>query len=272
MINNTSLQKWNRLAQKQLDQQFLNKISNGLECSPFEAQAILEAVYDVYGPYFETSGTIKPGQLLFQVVAIEAPSNFPLSECEQITVVLTLDAGDEDLDIRRQKGVSGLRHHRIIRLTNEAFQQGGLLTVEDIANRLLNCGERTICRDLSFFKTQKISLPLRSTIKDMGRAISHRVLIIEQWLKGKEYEQIKHITRHSIPAVQNYISKFKRVIALAHQGFDIHEISFLVKISHTLAEQYCTLCQTADIVSHRKKELESLLKKSSHVASARRYS
>ena len=272
MINNTSLQKWDRLSQKQIGQQFLNKITSGLECSPFEAQAILETVYDVYGPYFETSGTIKPGQLLFQVVTIDAPSNIHLSECEQITVVLTLDAGKEDLSIRREKGVVGLRQHRIHRLANEAFQQGGLLTVEDIANRLLNCGERTICRDLSFFKTQNISLPLRSTIKDMGRAISHRTLIIEQWLKGKEYEQIKQVTFHNIPAVQNYISKFKRVIALAHQSFDIHEISFLVKISSTLAEQYCTLYQTADIVSHRKKELESLLKKSSQSVTARRCS
>jgi len=272
MINNTSLQKWNRLAHKQLDQQFLNQIASGLECSPFEAQAILEAVHDVYKPFFETSGAIKPGQLLFQVVAIEAPSNSPLSECKQITVVLTLDAGDEDLDVRKNKGVVGLRHHRIHRLANEAFQQGGLLTVEDIANRLLNCGERTICRDLSSFKSQNISLPLRSTIKDMGRAISHRALIVEHWLKGKEYEQIKQATYHSIPAVQNYISKFKRVIALANQGFDIHEISFLAKVSPTLAEQYYTLYKKADIISHRKKELESFFKKNNQIAMAGRYS
>jgi len=261
MINNTSLQKWNRLAQKQLDQQFVNTMINGLQCSPFEAQAILDAVYSVYAPYFETSGSLKPGQLLFQVVSIDAAPSSPLAECQQSTVVLTLDAGDEDLDIREQKGVTGLRHHRLQRLANEAFQQGGLLTVEDLANRLLNCGERTISRDIALLKAQNIILPLRSTIKDMGRTISHRILIIEQWLKGHEYEQIKQITHHSIPSVQNYINKFKRAIALAHQGFEIHEISFLVKISANLAEQYFKLYQTADIVSHRKEELESLLKK-----------
>ena len=51
-------------------------------------------------------------------------------------------------------------------------------------------------RDLSF-KKQKISLPLRSTIKDMGRAISHRALIVEHWLKGKEYEQI-NVSSHYV--------------------------------------------------------------------------
>ena len=267
MINNTSLQKWNRLAQKQLDQQFVNEIRTGLQCSPFEASAILEAVYKVYAPYFETSGTLKTGQLLFPVVAIETPANTPLAESKQVTVTLTLDAGEEDLRIREKEGVTGLRCHRIERLAHEAFQQGGLLTVEDIANRLLNCGQRTLSRDLKTLKARQITLPLRSTIKDMGRAISHRTLIVQQWLQGKEYTQISKNTFHSIPSVKNYISKFKRVIALTQEGFEIHEISFLVKIAPSLAEEYCQLYQTAPAVPHRQRELESFFKKSLHVSS-----
>ena len=262
MINNTSLQKWNRLAQKQLDQQFLNEIISGLQCSPFEAHAIVDTLYKVYAPYFETSGTLKPGQILLPVVAVETSSNTPLSESKQVTVVLTLDAGGEDLHIREKLGVSGLRRHRIQRMAHEAFQQGGLLTVEDFAYRLLNCGPRTLSRDLSALKTNHIVLPLRSTIKDMGRAISHRTLIVHQWLQGKEYSQISQNTFHSVLSVKNYISKFKRVIALSQEGFDIHGISFLVKISVPLAEQYYTLYQTAVVAPHRRRELESFLKKS----------
>lgn len=261
MINNTALQKWSRLAQKNLDQQFINAVIKGLQCSPFEAQAVLDAVYQVYASYFETSGTLKPGQLLFQVVAVESASNTPLAECEQKTVVLTIDGGLEDLQVKQRLGVGGLRLHRVQRLANEAFQQGGLLTVEDLANRLLNCGERTLCRDIRRLRMQGISLPLRSTIKDMGRAISHRCLIVEQWLKGDEYDQISQVTHHSIPSVQNYICKFKRVVALSLQGFDIHSIAFLVKISSFLVEQYCSLYQNTKSVSHRRKELQSFLKK-----------
>ena len=262
MINNTSLQKWNRLAQKQLDQQFLNEIISGLQCSPFEATAILDTVYKVYAPYFEASGTLKPGQILLPVVAVETSSNTPLSESKQITVVLTLDAGDEDLRIREKRGVTGLRRHRLQRMAHEAFQQGGLLTVEDLAYRLLNCGPRTLSRDLSALKANHIVLPLRSTIKDMGRAISHRTLIVHQWLDGKEYSQISKSTFHSVPSVKNYINKFKRVIALAQEDFDIYTISFLVKISAPLAQQYYTLYRTAAIVPHRQRELDSFLKKS----------
>ena len=69
MINNTSIQKWDCLAQKQLNQQFMNNIT-GLQCSPFVAKAILESVYNVFSAYFETSGHLKPGQILFQVISV----------------------------------------------------------------------------------------------------------------------------------------------------------------------------------------------------------
>jgi hypothetical protein len=262
MINNSSLQKWERLTQKQLNQQFVNEIVDGLQCSPFEANAILNTVYKVYSSYFESTGNLKPGQILFQVISIDTSSNTRLKNGKQTTVTLTLDAGEEDLKIREKEGVVGLRRHRIQRVCHEAFQQGGLLTVEDLANRLFNCGERTICRDLQYFRNNDIILPLRSTIKDMGRAISHRCIIVKEWLRGREYTEISRNTHHSVPAIKNYISKFKRVVSLAEEGFDTHTIAFLVKLSATVVEEYYKLYRTLDILPHRMDELKSFLKKS----------
>jgi len=37
---------------------------------------------------------------------------------------------------------------------------------------------RTLVRDMRYFREQSIVLPLRSTIKDVERGISHRSLII----------------------------------------------------------------------------------------------
>jgi Fic family protein len=177
------------------------------------------------------------------------------------TVVLTLDAGTDDLQVRELKGVIGLRRHRLQRIATEAFQQGGLLTVEDIANRLLNCGERTVTRDIKVFKDMGISLPLRSTIKDMGRSISHREMIVKNWLGGMEFSEIARKTNHSIEAIANYVEKFKRVVCLAKDNHEISTIAFLVKISISLAQQYYDLYQTMDIIPSREKELEDLIKK-----------
>ena len=262
MINNSSLQKWDRLAQKQLNRQFINEIIDGLQCSPFEAKAVLEAVYKVYGPYFETSGHLKPGQILFQVISIDEGPTARLANSKQLSVTLTLDAGEEDLQIRKEHGVVGLRQHRLERVCTEAFQQGGLLTVEDLAYRLFNCGQRTLCRDLEQLRAKGIILPLRSTIKDMGRSISHRAMIVEQWLQGKEYSDISRNTHHSVAAVKNYVEKFKRVIGLAEQGFDVHTIGFLVKLSPPLVEQYYQLYRALEMVAHRRAELKEFFKKS----------
>lgn len=261
MVNNSSLQKWNRLAEKQLDTQFINEIISGLQCSPFEARAIVDSVYRIYAPYFQTNGSIKPGQILFQLLSIDNKASVALAESKQITVTLTFDDPIEDLKIREKEGVIGLRRYRMQRVCNEAFQQGGLLTVEDLANRLFNCGERTICRDIKHLRESNIILPLRSTIKDMGRTISHRSLIIKHWLKGREYSEISRDTFHSVTSVRNYVDKFKRVVALSEENYDVNTIAFLVKLSSPLVEEYFHLYKKYPVTQHRKKELQEFLKK-----------
>jgi hypothetical protein len=261
MINNSSIGKWERLRQKQQDVQFVNRLQSGMNCSPFEAKAILNCVYEVYQPFFDNSASMKPGQILFEVVAVENSAKEKLSACQMKTVVLTLDAGPSDLLIREEHGVIGLRRHRFQRIAIEAFQQGGLLTVEDVANRLLNCGERTLTRDIKELKDRGICLPLRSTIRDMGRSISHREMIVKRWLLGMEFSEIARQTNHSIEAIANYVEKFKRVVCLAKDNHEISTIAFLVKISISLAQQYYDLYQSLEIVPEREKELEELIKK-----------
>jgi len=263
MINNSSIQKWYRLQQKNLDNQFIQKIISGCNCSKFEAEAILETVNDVYSPFFNNSSTLRPGQLQIPVISCSVSPSIPLSDAEMVTVSITLFDDSSDLELRKTSGISALRRHRIQRICTEVFQQGGLLTVEDIAYRLLNCGTRTVCRDLEFFRKQGISLPLRSTIKDMGRTLSHRKLIVKKWLLGDEYQAIAKNSFHSIPSVRNYIEKFKRVHVLTLENYDIYTISFLVKISSTLVKQYQELSETLDIIEHRKQELIDLSKKKS---------
>ena len=261
MLNNTAPQKWQRLRAKQLDQQFVSKICDGCNCSPFEASAILETVNLVYGAFFDNSTTIQPGQIQLTVVSCEARISACLAEAPMTTVTLTLTDDAADLDIRQKQGIVALRQFRLQRVCTEAVQQGGLLTVEDLANRLLNCGERTLCRDIKDLKTRGIVLPLRSSVKDMGRTLSHRADIVRQWLLGKEYTQIGRDTFHSVAAVHNYVEKFKRVVALHLAGFDPLDIAFLVRISSNLVNQYIEFYQTLAIVAHRKEELESLSKK-----------
>ena len=263
MINNSSAQCWDRLAAKQLDHQFVQHIIAGLNCSPFEAQAVLQAVHQTYTLLFECSPTLRPGQILLPVVSVEAPPGPRLIDSRQTLVVLTLEELNEDLQVRKSGGVLALRRHRLVRLCDEAFQQGGLLTLEDLAYRLFNCGQRTLCRDLQALRRERIEPPLRSTIKDMGRTLSHRRLIVQQWLEGKEYSEIARATCHSVASVQNYVEKFKRVALLAQQKLDLVTLAFLARLSKPLTQQYLQLLRHQKAAQHRREELRQPAKKNS---------
>lgn len=257
MINNTSPQVWDRLAAKQLDHQFSHHIITGLNCSPFEAEAILEAVRRVYAPLFECSPNLRPGQILLPIVSVEAPPGPRLVDSRQLLAVLTLEDLNEDLPLRREGGVLALRRHRLQRVAHEALQQGGLLTLEDLAYRLFNCGQRTLCRDLHALRQAGVQVPLRSTIKDMGRTLSHRRLIVELWLSGKEYSEIARDAHHCVASVQNYVEKFKRVALLARQKLDLDTLAFLARLSKPLAQSYLDLLQLKNkAVQHRLNELQ----------------
>jgi hypothetical protein len=261
MINNSSLKKWDRLEAKSLDNQFVNAIINGLNCSKFEALAVLDTVHKVYGHFFDSYAELAPGKAKFIVISAEDLPATKLDNATKVSVALTINDDKEDLPIKKEQGIIALRQHRLSRISTEAFMQGGLLTVEDIANRIFCCGERTIIRDLKDLRQQGIFVPLRSTIKDMGRTLSHRSLIIKEWVKGSEYTDISRKTNHSVKAINNYVRKFKQVAALMNDGYDVHTIAFLTKISKHLAEEYVDIKAHSDIVPSRMEELESLLKK-----------
>ena len=112
-----------------------------------------------------------------------------------------------------------------MRVCEEAFQQGGLLTLEDLA-LLFNCGLRTLVGDLAALRQQELVPPLRSTVKDIGRAVTHRCQIVSLWLEGQEYSDIARHTHHSVSAVAQYVEKFKRSVSLLDSGFDVATTAF----------------------------------------------
>jgi hypothetical protein len=260
MINNTSLTHWNRIQAKSLDAQFMNEMIGGLNCSPFEAEAIVEKVHEVYSPLLDSSQGLRPGQIQMTVVDASVAPNVPLAKARQRLVTLTHYAGKEDIETRKKGSVPALRQKRLCRMSQEAFQQGGLLTLEDLAN-LFNCGVRTLVNDLAVLRRQKIVPPLRSTTKDMGRAVTHRRLIVTLWLQGFEYSEIARKTCHSVDSVASYVDKFKRCAALFSSGFDLHTVALMVKLSTALTQEFQHIHSHMKAVPHRLRELEGFLKK-----------
>ncbi len=249
MIRQPSVEQEQRLTVKTLDQVFVARVQAGLGCSLFEARALTELVKEVYFPWLAQPEAVHAGQLAITAVSADEPGHKPLAQCKMVPVILTLYAGEEDFQCRQaagKRGVAALRQRQIARMAQEALDQGALLTAEDFAFRIFNCGLRTISRDLKALAAQDIVVPLRSQQKDAGRALSHRVQAVELYLQRYTFTQIQRRIYHSLPAIANYVVTLALVVAHTQDGHSVDEIAFLMQISASLVRQYQTLYQCYD--------------------------
>ena len=136
-----------------------------------------------------------------------------------------------------------MRRQQIARMAQEALDQGALLTAEDFAFRIFNCGLRTISRDLQALTEEGFTVPLRSQQQDIGRAITHRVQAVELYLKRYTFTRIGQRIRHSLSSIANYVVTFTLVVAHTRNGHPADEIAFLMQISPSLVRAYQELYQ-----------------------------
>jgi hypothetical protein len=257
MIRQPEREQLNRLTAKTLDQVFIMRVKEGLGCSQFEAQALTDLIKEVYFPTLAQPGAIQAGQLAMTAVSADEPGHKPLSQCEMVPVVLTLYAGEEDHRYRlAQEGAQGtvaLRRRQMVRMAQEALDQGALLTAEDFAFRIFNCGLRTISRDLQALDEEGIVVPLRSQQKDAGRALSHRVQAVELHLKRYTFTQIRQRIHHSLSSIANYLVTFAVVVAHTRDGHSVDEIAFLMQISPSLVRAYQELYERYHVPEYRER-------------------
>jgi hypothetical protein len=204
---------------------------DGAGLSPWEAEVLVEAIDEVYfnDPDLKELST---GQMKYSCVSAGEGPGKPLDKCSMATVVLTMiDPEDRrDLPSDGKRASVHRRQRKIVRLTEEAREQGGLLTQEDLA-ALLDSDVRTIRRDIRQLREDGIVAATRGQQKDIGPGVSHRGLAIRHWLEGKEPVEVARAINHSIGAVESYLEKFKRVAYLRRRGFDDFQIALTVGMS-----------------------------------------
>ena len=242
-----------RLAVKTLDQRFRRELETGFEIAPRVSQGILDLAKEVFSldaVSVDGSGRLRPGQIRQVIAAADAPHGLPLRQTDMVEVTWTLDAGAEDLDVLRRHDHIALRWVRILRLTDEALDQGGEPTQEDLAKALGVC-VRTIRSDIAALKAEGYVVVTRGKLRGVGRGQSHKVLIVELYLKRCTYTEIIRRTRHSAYAVKRYVQTFGRVVMLRRKGLTVSEIAYAVGISERLAQEYLDLYQRYDVPEYQ---------------------
>jgi len=260
-VRNQNREILKRLDSKTLDTKFLIEIEHGLNCSPFEAEAVLKVVKEVYFPFVdEHCVKAPPGKVTLVAISVEEPAGKPVVDCEKQSVCLTVHRGSQDDRILQEQGPAGFRQARIVEICQEALSQGALLTREDLAYRVFFVSPRTITRDLSLLRraNPEVVIPLRSTVKDIGPVLTHRTKIVSLALEGKTMTEICQIMHHSPQAVSNYLSTFIRCAHLAHKKMQVGQIAFLLRRGKRLVQQYLdilTECQSDKNMTYHLEEL-----------------
>ena len=237
-----------RLGEKTVERQFLYEMETDFELAPAASRAVLATAQQVL---LVSGGEPRLGQMRLTAVSAEEPSGKPLAAMKKVSVVVTVDGGLEDLEVLKQFGVAGLRRVRVLRMSEEAIDQGGALTQEDLA-RLCQSDVRTIRRDLVELRAAGHWVPTRGTVKEIGRGQSHKAKIVEMYLQRMTYSEIVRRARHAASSVKRYVETFGRMVVLWEKGVRaVGEMGFIVGISERLAREYLALRERYDTVEHR---------------------
>jgi hypothetical protein len=227
-----------RLESKTARSAIIQKIATDFNLMPI----IAEAYYKQISSYFHEHANVEltSGQICYEAVAADEPAGKHIALTRKVSCRLTLNDVNVDFQILVNYGLAGLRRHRILRLTREAYDQGALLSYEDLAI-LLTTSPATVRRDTRHLRNDGKFVMTRGVKHDMGPGISHKTQIIELYLKGYQFTDIEQKTNHSEKSVLRYLRDFTQVVTLHEQGFPPAQIRMITKLSDRIIREYLQL-------------------------------
>lgn len=240
-----------RLQAKSPEEAIIEQIGRDFNLAPFMARTQFEQMRRYFERYLGLERDV--GQMTFLAISGDTPPGRPVAESERVPISLTVDCPD-DLEVLRH-GVATLRQSKIQRLTEEAQEQGALLTQEDLA-RLLCTSCSTIKRDIAQLRAGGVDVPTRGQKKDIGKGVSHKTRIIGDWLAGYTFSEIEQRRRHSNHAIERYCADFQRVVCLYARGLSASQIRIGTGLSERLVGEYLGLYEKA---GHGNERVQRLL-------------
>jgi hypothetical protein len=230
-----------RLKSKNARNAIVQKLAVDFNLTPI----IAEAFYQQFALYFEEHANVSlsTGEIAYEAVAAEEPAGKHIRLTRKLTVRLRLIDFNTDLEALANFGLAGLRRHRLARLSRQAYDQGGLLSYEDLA-MILTTSPATVKRDVLQLRQQGQFIMTRGTKHDMGPGLSHKTIIVDLYFKGYTFSEIERKTNHSETSVKRYLADFIQVATLYKDQFSHNQIRLITKKSDRIVREYIELYQT----------------------------
>jgi hypothetical protein len=227
-----------RLQSKSIKNSIINNIAKDFNLTPILAEAYFTQIKDYFLQHADVK--LSSGQIHYLAISDNEPAGKPVALCKKVSVFLTLHTPDDDLPVYKKAGLSGLRQHRLLRITKEAIEQGALLSYEDIAF-ILTTSVVTVKRDIAFMRKSGLVIPSRGWRHEMGRGQTHKTQILDLYLSGYQFSEIEKRTHHSETAVKRYIQDFSKIVLMHQKTFSVDQIRIATGFSNRLIGEYLKL-------------------------------
>jgi len=155
-----------------------------------------------------------------------------------------------DAEVQRTDGSRGLRQARLVRMTHEARDQGGLLSYEDLS-LLLAVDVSTVRRLVRRCRAQGLSVPTRGWVADIGPGSTHKARVIELYFRGLQPGRIASYTAHALSSVERYLGDFARVVELFERDYPPPSIIRITALSPRTVREYLALFEQYSGPAHR---------------------
>jgi len=198
-----------------------------------------------FDKHHKDSWKLDAGQVLWWAAhKDEVPGkNKTIENTRMVPVVLSI-ASQEDLKLRLD-GFSAreIRKFKVARILREAYEQDGVLNQADVS-LLIGVSAGTVGKDIREFQTEQgVVLPYRGTIHDMGPTLTHRKIIIQQFVRNIPTPEIARRTSHSEEACDRYLKGFKKVLKLHGEGMPAENIASDLEMSKSLVREYVEIIE-----------------------------
>lgn len=207
---------------------------------PIIRENIAEALIKLVDEVYPEKTRIKPGQILWSALDKNTRGDSPNRRYK--AVVLTI-VSDEDINML-EKGAkkSEIQQKVIARIINEAYQQGGILSMRDIGLIMVTNSTNISYQRIKYETKHRVVLPHTGVLHDMGSSISHKYQIVYKYVvEKKDPLKIARETNHSSNAVDRYLKDYNRVKTLINENKDIDYMNFVTNIAKPVIKQYLQL-------------------------------
>lgn len=159
-----------------------------------------------------------------------------------VPVVLTvLSPEEQSTSITHRGEFKKLKIQQIERITTQAWRQDGVLTNLDL-EWLLGITPTTIRELLESYQEKfGVILPTAGTVLDMGRALTHKKIVVEMALSGMTTQQIAQRIYHTPEAVDAYLKVFEKLLILKYYKMPLPAIVRVLGHGQKLIEEHLAL-------------------------------